>query len=183
MAGILLRRTTREQVAAVFPRFINRFPNPESLADAAEEEISDIIRPLGLHKLRGKILNRVGKVLSETEHFPQRRDDILKIPGVGPYAANAVSCLAFNEDVVLMDVNVERILTQFFNITHLKAGSSSKPLAELAQELIPKGRAREFNLAMLDLAHKICVPRKPCCNICPLAEGCAYVGKNTVKFV
>ncbi len=72
IAGILLRRTTREQVAAVFPEFINKFPNPASLADATKQEISEIIRPLGLHKLRGKVLGRVGKALVETERFPQR---------------------------------------------------------------------------------------------------------------
>ena len=98
--------------------------------------------------------------------------DILALPGVGPYTAGAIASTAYNEEVPCVDGNVERVLSRVFDIdTPVKEEPAKSRIRELAQALIPKGEARNFNQGLMELGALVC-RKKPECERCPLAGLC-----------
>ena len=98
--------------------------------------------------------------------------DILALPGVGPYTAGAIASTAYNEEVPCVDGNVERVLARVFDIdTPVKEEPAKSRIRELAQALIPKGEARNFNQGLMELGALVC-RKKPECERCPLAGLC-----------
>ena len=120
------------------------------------------------------LTNHNGKV-------PNSKNDLLSLPGVGPYSANAVLCFAFNHDVSMVDTNILRVLQRVFS---LKSNSprprQDKKIWEFAESLPPKGSGKEFNYGILDFAAKVCTSRNPKCNTCVLNGMCDYY-KGRIK--
>ena len=161
LAEILLRKTTAKQVERVYERFLQKFPSLEALSKASEEEVRGILTHLGMEHKRVKLLLEIGKILMERHRgrVPSRPEEIIALPGVGRYAANAVLCLAHGEDAPMVDTNVVRIVQRAFGFKSSRARAKDDPqLWEFVGALIPPGRGREFNLALLDLAATICTP-------------------------
>lgn len=105
-------------------------------------------------------------------NFPTSYADILALPGVGPYTAGAIASTAYNEEVPCVDGNVERVLSRVFDIdTPVKEEPAKSRIRELAQALIPKGEARNFNQGLMELGALVC-RKKPECERCPLAGLC-----------
>jgi A/G-specific adenine glycosylase len=115
-----------------------------------------------------------------TEHrgeIPHLKEELLELPGIGDYIANAVLCFAYGESVPLLDTNIIRILERVFGIRSSKVRArTDKELWKAVERIIPPGKAKEFNLAMLDLAALICTSRNPKCSICPTADICKSRG-------
>ena len=115
--------------------------------------------------------------------IPKTRNALISLPGIGDYIANAVLCLAYNEDLALLDTNVVRVLQRVFGITSSKARArTDKVLWKAYKEMIPKGKARDFNLAVLDFAATVCTARNPKHKICPVNDVCQFIklgGKNS----
>ena len=104
--------------------------------------------------------------------FPTSYADILALPGVGPYTAGAIASTAYNEEVPCVDGNVERVLSRVFDIdTPVKEEPAKSRIRELAQALIPRGEARNFNQGLMELGALVC-RKKPECERCPLAGLC-----------
>jgi A/G-specific adenine glycosylase len=175
IAEILLQRTKAEQVRSVFEKFIQKFKTAYALAEADVREIEDCIEPLGLRK-RGGMLKQLAKELVERHEGEVPRDAtaLLKLKGVGHYAANAVLCFAYGEDKPIVDWNVARVIKRVWGYPMKPAPHTDKDLFAFASQLIPKGKGREFNLALLDFSAKICKPRNPDCKICFLNEMCNF---------
>ncbi|MEM2100223.1 MAG: hypothetical protein QXP45_02670 [Thermoproteota archaeon] len=113
------------------------------------------------------------------EEVPRDRDALIKLPGVGPYSANGILCLAYGEQLPLVDTNVIRVMERVFKIKSEKARARTDPMVwSFVEKLIPDGKAREFNLAVLDFANSICVPKVPKCPICPVRDICLYSSKT-----
>lgn len=181
LAEILLRKTTRGQVKELFEELIRRYPNPEKLASAGIKELEKIIEPLGMQKKRALLLIKLAKTIVENYRgsVPEERNELLKLPGVGPYSANAVLCFAYGKQLPLVDTNVIRVVERVFQIKSRKARARTDPMIwSFVEKLIPKGKAREFNLAMLDFANLVCTPRNPKCYACPIKEICLYPNKT-----
>jgi len=182
VAEILLRKTTRKQVEKVFRQFTRRFPTVEALSKASVREIKKIIAPLGMERVRAVGLSKLAKVLSTKYDgkVPVERDSLLELPNVGPYTANALMCLAFDQQVPLVDTNAIRVVTRVFSITSRRSRPHTDPgLWTIVASLIPSGDARRFNLAILDLGSSLCLHTSPKCLECPLLELCDYGMKNT----
>ncbi len=180
IAEMLLRKTTARQVATVYESFIFAYPSPKALAEADEEEVEEKIRPLGISKVRAKLLVSLGKVLVEKFEgkIPCVVEDLLSLPGVGMYSANAVRCFAFYVDVPLIDTNFVRVISRFFGLVSSKSRAHTDPkLWSFAERLIPEGKSREFNFAVLDFASLICKVPKPECIKCPVSGFCRYNNK------
>jgi A/G-specific adenine glycosylase len=115
---------------------------------------------------RARNLHRAAQAVGEA--LPDTAEKLRELPGFGPYTAAAVASLAFGEDVALVDGNVARVLARVFALR----GDARKQSWELAAQLLPKGRAGEFNEALMELGATVCTPRAPICTKCPLRADC-----------
>jgi len=181
IAEILLRKTDAAKVQAVYDKLLLKYHTPHKLARASLSELQADLKPLGMYKIKSRELRHLaGKLLSDFGgRVPASREDLLKLPGVGPYIANAVLCYSYGQDLVALDTNGVRVLLRVFGVKSSKARPrTDKKLWDLAQELIPPGKGREFNLALLDFATKVCRLRHPACSTCSLRIICLWPDKT-----
>jgi A/G-specific adenine glycosylase len=103
--------------------------------------------------------------------FPDEEAELLKLPGIGRYTAAAIAAIAFGRRAVVVDANVERVVSRLFALQETLPGARSA-LHALADRITPAERCGDFAQAMMDLGATVCTPRTPACAICPLMEGC-----------
>ena len=177
MAEIMLQRTKADQVAPVYEEFIRRFPDPASLYKADPKTIRTYFSRLGL-MWRADLVTKFAAELVERfgGRIPSDRDQLLSLPSIGDYMADAVLSFAYGRDVAVVDSNVCRVLGRIFGLKPRGEARRDRRFRTLAQSLIPPGRSREFNWAMIDFASAVCTPRKPKCRECPLRSVCLYAG-------
>lgn len=176
VAEMLLRRTTAQQVARIYPIIVNDYGSASAIARADLSALIEILRPLGLASQRARALREMATYLME--HFcgriPASPVDLAKVPHVGPYTANAVACFGFGIPVPIVDVNVIRVLTRF---TGRYVGGSNPHRKEAiwrsARLSLPTSSVRGYQYALLDLAAQVC-KKKPACGRCPLRRGCHF---------
>ncbi len=132
--------------------------------------------------VRARELKALGQVLVSKYNgrVPRDLDSLLSLPGVGDYAARAVLSFAFSKDVPIVDTNVARFLYRFFGPPgNLPSNPSrNKQLLRLAEELLPSGRSREYNFAILDLCAAVCTPSDPKCHVCPVRDRCMLLRRR-----
>ena len=177
ISEMLLRKTTAKQVQESYSEFIRKYPNPKALSKAHENELSKRLKPLGMEYKRAKLFQKFGKVITEDFRgkVPSSEKELLKIPGVGRYAANAVLSFSHNENVPMVDTNFIRFIERVFGFKSKKSRArNDTEIWEFASMLIPNGRSRDFNLAVLDFGAVLCKAKNPKCNICPLIKYCVY---------
>lgn len=105
---------------------------------------------------------------------PESRKALLSLPAVGEYIADAVLCFACNKDVPVVDANVCRVITRVFGIMPKGEARRDRTIRKIVQEILPTGKAKDFNWAIIDFAALVCTPRNPKHNICPMNEFCSY---------
>ncbi len=175
IAETLLQQTQAATVIPYYARFLARFPNVRALASARLDEVLKVwegagyyARARNLHRAAQEIVARLGG------EIPSTVEDLLTLPGIGRYTAGAIASIAFGRDAPVVDGNVTRVLCRYFNITgDPKSARTQKELWQRAENLLPRGRAGEFNQALMELGATLCTPRQPRCAACPLARGCA----------
>lgn len=176
VAEVLLQRTRAQKVAEIFPAFIGDFPDPKSLARASARKIANAIAPLGIAYRAGRLKNIAQVILEEYDgRVPDKRNELTNIPGIGDYTANAVLCFAYGYRLPVVDPTVARVFERVFDFHSQKAKpTTDKKLWQLAEELLPVHRFREYNFALLDLGALICVANNPKHAICPISDICRY---------
>ena len=103
--------------------------------------------------------------------FPETREGLLTLPGIGPYTASAIAAIAFDQPATVVDGNVERVMARMFSV--LTPLPAAKPeLTALAESLTPQARPGDYAQAVMDLGATICTPRSPACGICPWVHSC-----------
>lgn len=167
---VLLQRTRGDLVAPVFVEFIKRWPTADRLGRAREETISRVIKPLGLAK-RAPLIKRLGRQLSLTDSVPTKPEDLLRLPGVGPYAAHAVPVFALGEEYPVVDWVIARVIRRYFGLELDRRPNQDSDLWLRAARLLDHVAARPLWLGLLDFASEICKPN-PQCEICPLNKSC-----------
>jgi A/G-specific adenine glycosylase len=183
ISEIMLQQTQVKTMLPYFHRWMARFPDVRSVARAREEELLKHWEGLGYYS-RVKNIRKTAEIIVRDHGgvFPKEHRTILSLPGIGPYTAGAISSIAFNEDRPLVDGNVERILARLFNLDKpVKERASREFIWSKANELIPAGRARQFNQALMDLGATICLPRRAACEKCPLFGHCESRRMGTVE--
>lgn len=179
---VLLQRTRGEHVVAVYEGFLRRWPDPAALAKADVRTIRVVIRPLGLAK-RATQLKQLGQRLVDLGgRVPSTSDELLKLPGVGPYGAHAVPIFAFGRESPLVDWVIARLLRRVFGLASGRRPNADPELWALAERLVIPGRSKDLWLGVLDFAAEVCRPR-PRCGVCPLTGDCAYFAKMGVPDV
>lgn len=181
LSEILLKKTTRSQVAEQWDNFIKNFPNFQSLNTADLRKVRSVIKPLGLERVRSVQLKSLSKEIlrSYNGKLPKSKKELLMLPGVGPYTANAILCFAFQHDVSMVDTNIMRVVKRVFSIvTNKTRERTDKKIWRFVEDLPPKGKGKVFNYAILDFASEVCTARNPKCPTCPMRKICDYYHDN-----
>jgi A/G-specific adenine glycosylase len=181
ISEVLLQQTRVNTALAHYERFLGRFPTLAHLAEAPIEAILQIWQGLGYYG-RARNLHRAAKILRDEfgGEIPARSRSLAKLPGIGPYTANAIASIAFDEDVAVLDGNVTRVLCRVFGIREIPDRPATKRrLERLADSLLPRGHAAAFNQAMMELGALVCRPARPDCPSCPVQGLCEAHDKGT----
>ncbi len=176
VAEIMLHQTFARKVVPVYKNFLKRYPDIKRLSRAKVSYIEKLIHPLGLI-YRARLFKELAKyILKEFNgRFPSNKDALLSIPGVGEYTASAILCFAYEKQVPIIDANVIRVYSRYFGLnTKLPNSAPSKQMLEIATKALPKGKARDFNYALLDFAAIVCTHYNPKCATCPVRRKCLY---------
>ena len=182
IAEIMLQRTRADQVAPIYLSFLKKLPDPEGLGRASKEEIAKYFSKLGLLRRAG-LVESLGKELLARfgGKIPRNREELMSLPSVGEYIADAVLCFAFDQDVAVVDSNVCRIIGRIFDLNAKGEARRDPQFRQTVDELLPSGKAREFNWAIIDLGALIYTPRNPSCNLCPLESLCTHIQRTMKK--
>lgn len=183
VAEMMLQKTTVKQVQGLIKEFLNRFPTPKALASASQEEIKEVITPLGMeHKRAVRYKNWAEIVVQKYGgQIPRSEEELLSLPGVGQYIANAVLCLAFGKEAPLADTNIVRILARTFDVKSEKARArTDKKFWDFVERITPRGKSREVNIALLDHGASLCTPKNPKCSVCPVNDICIAFNEGKV---
>ncbi len=177
LSEVMLQQTRVDVMVPYFTRFLARFPSLDSLARAPLDDVLALWSGLGYYA-RARNLHRAAReAISLHGELPRTSSELRALPGFGPYTSAAVASLAFNEDVALVDGNVARVLARALGLVG-DVDRVKLRAWEIAPSLLPKGRAGQFNEALMELGALVCTPRSPRCNLCPLANGCAAFAKG-----
>jgi A/G-specific adenine glycosylase len=174
VSEIMLQQTRVETVIPYFEKWMHLFPNVHALAQASEHAVLNAWEGLGYYS-RARNLHKAAKIVSEQHNgeIPRDLDELRKLPGIGRYTLGAIASIAFGMDIAALDGNIKRVYARIFDITEpVDSPVGEKILWGLADEHLPKGRAGDYNQALMDLGATICVPKNPRCLICPLMKLC-----------
>ncbi|WP_396173192.1 A/G-specific adenine glycosylase [Flavobacterium sp.] len=182
LSEIMLQQTRVAQGLPFFLRFTEAFPTVFDLANASEEQVLKLWQGLGYYS-RARNLHKTAKQIAfELKgEFPKTYNDLLQLKGVGEYTAAAIASFAYNENVPVVDGNVFRVLSRYFDIeTDIASAGGKKEFTQLASELLPKGKANEFNQAIMEFGALLCVPKNPDCQNCVFNDSCLALQKKKV---
>lgn len=170
VSEVMLQQTSTTRVQKPWRAFLDRFPDAAACANAPLAEVLRHWSGLGYPR-RAKSLHDTAQILTQRHagRVPSRLDDLLALPGVGPYTAHAVASFAFHQRVAVLDTNVGRVLARAVANRPL----SSSTAQALATALLPRERVAEFNQSMLDLGAQFC-RAAPRCEECPLTDPCRW---------
>ncbi|MFI0490808.1 A/G-specific adenine glycosylase [Flavobacterium sp.] len=182
LSEIILQQTRVAQGTPYFISFMNAFPTVFDLANANEEQVLKLWQGLGYYS-RARNLHQTAQFVTQelSGVFPLTYKDLLKLKGVGEYTAAAIASFSYNEAVPVVDGNVFRVLSRYFDVeTDIAVASAKKEFAALAFELMPKDNPALFNQAIMEFGALQCVPKSPNCGICIFNESCAALQKKKV---
>jgi A/G-specific adenine glycosylase len=174
ISEIMLQQTQVETVKPYYQRWLVRFPTIDVLAGAPLQDVLAAWEGLGYYS-RARNLHRAAKmVVAEWGgELPGTVAGLLALPGIGRYTASAIASIAFGVDAAALDGNVKRVLARAFDFrSDVKSPAGIKALWVLAESLVPRGQAGDYNQALMDLGATICTPRAPACAICPVRGLC-----------
>jgi len=170
IAEILLQKTPASRVEPIFLKLWERYPDFESLAAADVDQLASILEPLGLQNRKAKALISIGEVYADAR-LPETEAELMELPFVSRYTANATLCFGFGQRRAIVDGNVVRVYGRAFD-THYTP--QEEAAWEIAEQVLPETGYQRFNLALLDFAAAICVPQTPKCGECFFSENCHY---------
>lgn len=174
LSEVILQQTRVAQGLAYYQRFIEKFPTVQDLADAEEDQVLEIWQGLGYYS-RARNLHKTARQLVKDFQgkFPEKYLDLLRLKGIGPYTAAAISSFAFHENEAVVDGNVIRVLARLFLIEdEISQPKVQKQFREIAYDLLPIGHSYEFNQGIMELGAMVCTPQNPDCTHCPVFEFC-----------
>lgn len=175
IAEVMLHRTQASQVQPVYVQFIDKYPDLTTLAKATLDELQLTLFSLGLH-WRVDMIHAMSRDLQErfNGQIPQKRADLISLPGVSEYIASAVLCFSWNRPEAVIDTNTVRIAGRLFGLDIKESSRRNRVFKDLLKKMIYPSEARRFNYALLDLASLVCTKKLPKCCDCPVCIFCIY---------
>jgi A/G-specific adenine glycosylase len=180
VAEVMLQQTRIAAVMPYYQRFLDRFPNFESLAQAPQTEVLKLWSGLGYYS-RARNLHAAAKeiVAHHEGKLPRELDAALALPGIGTYTAAAVLSIAYDVPLAVLDGNVARVLARIHAIRgDLRAPKTWRALSEIANHQLAKNSASDWNQSLMELGEVICTPQSPRCDSCPVAHWCRAYAEN-----
>ncbi len=180
LSEMMLQQTTVKAVIPYFKKFLELWPTVGMLAEASLDDVLTQWAGLGyyararnLHKCAIAVVKDYGGI------FPASEAELLKLPGIGPYTSAAIAAIAFGQRAVVVDGNVERVVSRIFRV-ELPLPDSRPALRGYAAELTPPNRSGDYAQAMMDLGAVVCTSRSPSCLLCPVSCHCQALASGVV---
>lgn len=172
LSEIMLQQTTVATVGPYFEKFINLWPQIEDLAQAPLEDILRAWAGLGYYTRARNLHACAQKIMTHHQGvFPETEEALLHLPGIGPYTAAAIRAIAFQKRAIVIDGNIERVVSRLFAID-TPLPQAKKEIHRATDEITPRERIGDFVQSLMDLGASICTPRNPLCSLCPLNTYC-----------
>ena len=170
----MLQQTQVATVIPYFNRFVARFPNVRSLAEALQQDVLRVWEGLGYYSRARNLQRAAQAILSRHEgRIPRSPDELLDLPGIGPYTAAAIASIAFGVPVAVVDGNVLRVFCRFWAIARpMRDPAVARTLRERLDGVIRHFSPSVFNQSLMELGATICRPRSPLCARCVLSGDC-----------
>lgn len=194
ISEIMLQQTQVSTVIPYYHRFMQRFPDVKSLADAPQDEVLHHWTGLGYYA-RARNLQKAAQHIRDNHNglFPDTLEQVMALPGIGRSTAGAILSLACGQSHSILDGNVKRVLARFYAIEGWPGTKAvENELWALADSLMPDSDAGSYTQAMMDMGATLCTRSKPKCDVCPLQSDCLafaqgrqseFPGKKTKKTI
>lgn len=182
LSEIILQQTRVVQGMSYYEKFVNHYPSITDLAKASEDEVLKLWQGLGYYS-RARNLHATAKYISSdlSGVFPTTFNEIIKLKGVGDYTGAAIASFCFNEPVAVVDGNVYRVLSRFYDLeTPIDSSKGKKEFQKLANEVLNSAEPADHNQAIMEFGALQCTP-SPDCSMCPLNARCEALAKNKVE--
>lgn len=179
IAEFMLHRTKAEQVAPIYQDFLKKYQNVKALACADIEEVSLVTKHLGLHWRAAHFIDACRFIEDKYKGiFPETREKLLEIPGVGDYVTGAILTICYRKPEYVIDSNIARFINRYYGL-HLSGEIRRKKIIiEKAKELFRFEEPDKLLFAILDFTALVCKPRNPDCMNCFLRKSCAFSKEN-----
>lgn len=180
VSEIMLQQTQVETVIPYFKRFMARFPDLPSLAQADESEVLQVWEGLGYYS-RARNLHKAARIII-ADHAGQIPADITALkglPGIGAYTAGAIASIAFGAPEPALDANIRRVTIRLLDLHGQPGKETDSRLRNFVREILPHSRAGDYNQALMDLGSAVCTPAGPLCQLCPLQSECLAFQRGT----
>lgn len=185
LSEVILQQTRALQGLPYYLKFTETYPTVTHLADANDNEVFRIWQGLGYYN-RCKNMLATARYIARELHgrFPDTYEGLLQLKGIGPYTASAIASFAYRLPNAVIDGNVYRVLSRYFNIADPIDSATGKSLfAALAHKLLYTADSAAYNQAIMDLGATVCTPRKARCGNCPLSERCKALAQGTIELL
>ena len=183
VSEIMLQQTQVKTVIPYFDRFIERFPDVQSLAAVSNDEVLAYWSGLGYYA-RARNLLKTAKicVADHDSNLPVTPEELSALPGIGESTANAIYSQAFDKPAVILDGNVKRVLARYLAIEGWPGKTKiHKQMWDIAGKLLPTERGADYSQAIMDLGATLCTRSKPSCDQCPVGGNCKAYRAGTVE--
>ncbi|PIE89046.1 MAG: A/G-specific adenine glycosylase [Acidobacteria bacterium] len=180
VSEIMCQQTQVQTVIPYFNRFMEAFPDLTSLAHAPMERLLKLWEGLGYYR-RARLLKQCAEyvVRENGGKLGETKQELIKLPGIGAYTSAAIASIAFGEPVGVVDGNVYRVYSRFFNLDwDISLTASRKCYQALADEAVSDQHPGDYNQAVMELGARVCTPNKPACSCCPVADHCRVYVQN-----
>lgn len=180
LSEIMLQQTRVSAVEAYYKRFLLAVPTIEALAQIPEDELFKLWEGLGYYN-RARNLQRAARIILQRGGFPKEYEEILQLPGVGPYTAGAIASICFNQPTPAVDGNVLRVIARYTeDFRVMDAPSVKKEIAALLSRVYPGHCCGDFTQSLMELGAVVCLPNGvPKCDDCPLRMLCGANRNST----
>ena len=174
VSEIMLQQTQVSTALSYYEKFIKKWPNLNSLAQANIEDVLTVWSGLGYYS-RPKNLLKAAKIISEKHNgiIPDMYEDLICLPGIGEYTASAIVSFAFGKFSVVIDTNIKRFIARVNGLNKNDLVNKTK-FNEIAKKMFPKSNSGKFAQAIMDFSSDICTKRNPSCVTCFLKNNCKF---------
>jgi A/G-specific adenine glycosylase len=174
VSEMMLQQTQVQRVLPKFEQFLATFPTLADLAAASTADVISVWIPLGYNMRAVRLQSIARQVMNEFDgKLPDTIEELLKLKGIGRYTAGAIACFAFLQQVAMVDTNIHRVLHRvFFGMDLSEPRLTNDQRLTFAEQVLPDGKAYDWNQALMDLGATICTSANPQCYHCPVQDVC-----------
>ena len=182
VSEIILQQTQIKNGINYYNKFLRLFPDVKKLANSSEENVLKAWQGLGYYNRAINMLHTAKKIAFDLDgSFPNNYSELLKLKGVGDYTASAISSICYNEKKAVVDGNVYRVISRYFDVEEsIDTAKGKHKIKKIAVSKLPEDKIGDYNQALMDFGSLQCTKHNPKCLDCPLANKCVAKKKHTV---